>query len=85
MKECGTTHWMSPNTGAINSSGLTGLPGGLRGAAVEFTGIGIGFDWWSSTGNNNAVRISGLFFQDAKFCKAQAGPNDGLFVRCVKD
>jgi uncharacterized protein (TIGR02145 family) len=28
MKEEGTTHWAIPNTGATNSSGFTGLPGG---------------------------------------------------------
>lgn len=28
MKETGTSHWQSPNTGATNESGFTGLPGG---------------------------------------------------------
>ena len=30
MKEAGTAHWNSPNTGATNESGFTGLPGGFR-------------------------------------------------------
>ncbi len=29
MKEEGTTHWSSPNGGATNESGFSGLPGGL--------------------------------------------------------
>lgn len=28
MKEKGTTHWQSPNSGTTNGSGFTALPGG---------------------------------------------------------
>lgn len=30
LKETGTFHWLTPNTGATNSSGFTGMPGGYR-------------------------------------------------------
>ena len=46
MKEAGYDHWYSPNTGATNSSGWTGLPGGYRAPG------GFGGNqgrWWSAS------------------------------------
>jgi uncharacterized protein (TIGR02145 family) len=40
MKEVGISHWNTPNTGATNSSGFTGLPGGYRLADGSFTSKG---------------------------------------------
>lgn len=47
MKETGTTHWTTPNTGATNSIGFSALPGGFRDER-PFANIGIGCFWWSS-------------------------------------
>jgi hypothetical protein len=36
LKETGTSHWESPNTGATNESGFTALPSGYRNFAGAF-------------------------------------------------
>ena len=41
--------WESPNAGATNSSGFTGLPAGLRNVNGLFSNIGLTAFWWSST------------------------------------
>src|SRR5574344_2998326 len=40
LKETGTTHWDSPNTGATNETGFTALPGGYRTNLGFFNNIG---------------------------------------------
>ncbi len=44
-----TTDWQSPNTGATNESGFSGLPGGLRDGSGSYYNVGYFGYWWSST------------------------------------
>jgi uncharacterized protein (TIGR02145 family) len=50
LKESGVSHWITPNSGADNSSGFTALPGGNWGyASSQFSGMGYNGRWWSTT------------------------------------
>jgi uncharacterized protein (TIGR02145 family) len=49
LKENGTSHWQSPNTGATNESGFSAFPSGFRYDFGEFTGLGYHTYLWSST------------------------------------
>ncbi len=40
LKESGTAHWLSPNTGATNESLFAGLPAGFRGVTGNFQWLG---------------------------------------------
>jgi uncharacterized protein (TIGR02145 family) len=50
MKETGTSHWVDPNIGATNGSGLNALPGGYRNYyGGNFNDLGLYAFFWSST------------------------------------
>ena len=89
MKETGKTHWLSPNTGASNSSGFTALPGSGRNVNGAFSVIGIFGDWWSTTEatvyNSNLVWVRTLYNNSANINKSVAPKGGGISVRCVKD
>jgi len=87
MKETGTTHWISPNTGATNSNGFTALPGGYRaGLNGIFTGIGEQAYFWTSS-PQAADALYGLILDtnNAQSTATQAFNYVGMSVRCVKN
>ena len=97
MKEVGTgtTHWRAPNSGATNSSGFTGLPGGYRDYNGTFDLVNSSYGyWWSSTGSSttNAWFRSLLPSASSVTRSSSIGivnflsnKMDGLSVRCIKD
>ena len=86
LKETGTTHWNSPNTGATNETGFTALPGGYRGNNGAFDNIGNNGNWWSATESNPI----NAWFRSIGYNTSSVGRNYlnkvwGISVRCVRD
>ena len=87
MKETGTTHWQTPNTGATNSSGFAGLPGGIRyGAWSLFGNVGGGGYWWSSSHDYTSYAWGRyLYYSNTVAFRVGVNKIFGFSVRCVKD
>jgi len=86
MKEKGTTHWLAPNTGATNSSGFTGLPGGYRVDDGTFDNIGYFGYWWSSTEANTPMAWHRYLGYDLGTIQRSFYYKEGGFsVRCLRD
>jgi uncharacterized protein (TIGR02145 family) len=89
LKETGTSHWISPNTGSTNSTGFTALPGGFMAHNTGYTGfmdIGGAAYFWSATAYQTfgawiRFLISGYPTIDRHYLAR----SEGLSVRCVKD
>jgi len=88
MKETSTTHWVSPNTSADNSSGFSGLPGGYCDANGSFIDIGNYGSWWSTSetsGFSDKSWSFGLHYGNGKSKSFEDYKIFGNSVRCVKD
>ncbi len=87
LKETGTTHWLSPNSGATNVSGWTALPGGFRsGYDGVFYGKTENGYWWSSTATSSTqVWIIDLAYYHSSVGTYSTIKNNGMSVRCLKD
>lgn len=87
MKETGTTHWNSPNTGATNESGFTGLPSGRCNLDGTFFDMGDNGYWWSAReGNSNSAFYRHLNYYNNDFHDNTTYlKSGGLSVRCVID
>jgi uncharacterized protein (TIGR02145 family) len=85
LKETGTTHWVTPNTGATNTSGFTGLPGG-DGNAGSFGFVGdYGYFWAAAEYSASNAWGRGLYYDNATVGRSGDGKAYGFSVRCLKD
>ena len=87
LKETGISHWLSPNTGATNSTGFTCVPGGVRNPDGSFGGtylnLGEVSDFWvaGSSGGTDA-RSEAIYYDDTTMYYNLHNQKAGLSVRC---
>jgi uncharacterized protein (TIGR02145 family) len=82
LKEIGTTHWITPNTGATNETGFTALPGSYRSNDGRFDVDDIGSYgmWWST----DYASFRSMDY-DSNGVDSDKELMLGLSVRCVKN
>jgi uncharacterized protein (TIGR02145 family) len=86
LKEAGTSHWITPNEGATNSSGFTALPSGYRLDNGAYKNFGYYDYWWSSTEYSTAIAyLQGMFYDYSSVLRGSSFKQDGLSVRCLRD
>ncbi len=84
-KETGTAHWISPNTGATNSSEFTALPAGDRLGWIGdgyFSGLGYSASFWSSSPTGQFFYLR---YNSTTIYHYTSSLNTGYSVRCILD
>ncbi len=87
MRETGTAHWMTPNTGATNLSEFTALPGGNR---YYLNGGYTGLSYTAYFGETTESSSFITFFRYLSYDSQKAGrasdtKDYGFSVRCLSD
>ena len=78
--------WLSPNTGASNSSNFNALPGGFRYNNSTFEALGGLGQWWCSSPNFGFLQLYRyLSNSNGGVYRYTAERNYGHSIRCVKD
>jgi uncharacterized protein (TIGR02145 family) len=86
LKETGTSHWTTPNTGATNETSFTALPTGYRDVSVLFVDFSEFGGWWSSTESTTTdAYCRYVAYNSATIFWEIIGKHDGVGVRCTKD
>jgi uncharacterized protein (TIGR02145 family) len=95
LKEAGLSHWKSPNTGATNATGFSGLPGGMafiNFMIIQFNGIGDSGNWWTSSGDtgkpgsdSRSALAYCLFNNGSTIIVLYGARRTGYSVRCIKN
>ncbi|MEI6050132.1 MAG: fibrobacter succinogenes major paralogous domain-containing protein [Bacteroidota bacterium] len=84
LKEAGTAHWQTPNTGATNETGFTVLPAGGRGFEFGVTGTDGNF-WTSTEYETHSAWVRFISFSNSNVHTQFTGKLNGNSIRCLKN
>ncbi|MHC1706017.1 MAG: FISUMP domain-containing protein [Bacteroidales bacterium] len=86
LKETGTTHWSSPNTGATNESGFTALGAGARTLYGGFSTLANYGDFWTSSQESSTRGINRhMYYNYSTVNRNNYLKENGFSVRCIKN
>jgi len=88
VRFAGSSLWYSPNMGATNESGFSGLPGGMRvfDNSEQFSLMGESGIWWSSsTIDFYLAWVMKLSYMEEKSDTDAGAKRYGYSVRCIRD
>jgi uncharacterized protein (TIGR02145 family) len=86
IKTTGTSLWAFPNTGATNSSGFNGLPGGYTYSGSFYsTATAVGYWWSASQFSSSRAWTYNVSKDDTNIRKSDNDKNFGFSVRLIKD
>lgn len=88
LKESGTTHWVSSNSGITNEIGFTALPGGYHDDDGSYDFIGGTGAWWSATEDEDHTTSAWSRYMNASSSNVDRyyrNKGYGFSVRCVRD
>ena len=89
MKETGLDHWLTPNTGATNSSGFTGIGGGYRRYSDGLYTLlkNQGYYWTSTHYSSTNLFHRNLNYNDDNLSTFSFGQSKkyGFSIRCMRD
>jgi len=89
LRETGTEHWKSPNTGATNSAEFNALPGGVMAYNIGYTGFmdlgGAAYFWSATAYQTFAAWTRFLYNSSPAMDRHYMYGSNGQSVRCVKD
>ncbi len=86
LKETGTTHWITPNAGATNECGFSGLPAGFRWPTGGFYGLGAHGNFWTATGASGVTAwYRYMHCTNTEVGHFSSSLQAGFAVRCVRD